>query len=250
MVGELATGATLYDVAAARLRADILAGALAPDAKLRIDELKARYGIGGSPLREALARLVADGLVRVESQRGFSVSGTSRQDLADVTLMRRMVEAEALRLAMQRGDESWEAGIVAAFHLFARRTERDPRADAEAVDRWEAAHKDFHRALIAACGSPRLLILQGILYDQARRYRALMVEQTFGGRAMVDEHRMLVDAVLSRDVERACAAMNHHLGLTLDIYCRVHDEVADRPAGAKPDAKRRTQRGRPRRAAP
>lgn len=205
---------TLIDAAMEQLRADIITGTLPPASRLRIDDLKERYGVGGSPLREALSRLVPEGLVRAESQKGFCVAGMSAEDLADLTRLRQMTEPEALALAMRNGDEVWESEIVAAFHRLARRAE-DDSGSVERTERWEGAHKVFHRALIAACGSPRLLQLQGNLYDQARRYRVLLLNYTVADE-VIAEHRLLMEAVLSGDVSRASEALRHHLALTAD----------------------------------
>ena len=73
-----------------RLREDILRGALQPEAKLRIEQLRQSYGLGASPLREALSRLVSDGLVETEGQRGYWVAPTViRNVAADSELARR-----------------------------------------------------------------------------------------------------------------------------------------------------------------
>ena len=222
---------TLSEMAAARIRADIIAGVLRPSGKLRIDVLKARYGVGGSPLREALSRLVSDGLVRAESQRGFSVAAISRADLLDITLTRQIFEPEALRLAMRHGDEVWESEVLAAFHRFARRTEQDRasrRSRPKDLTRWDEAHKDFHRSLIAACGSARLPQIQEALYDQTRRYRALLFDHEFEAAEMIAEHRVLLDAVLSRDEHRACEALRRHLALTADVVLGAGGDLEGR----------------------
>ena len=66
-----------------RLRDDIISGMLAPSEKLRIEHLRQRYGMGASALREALSRLVSDGLVECEAQRGYWVSPVSRAEPSD-----------------------------------------------------------------------------------------------------------------------------------------------------------------------
>src|SRR6478672_2894229 len=80
-----------------RLRQEIITGSLAPSQKLRIDFLRKTYGFGASGLREALSRLVSDGLVESEAQRGYWVSPISREDLQDITTARLTNEVEALR---------------------------------------------------------------------------------------------------------------------------------------------------------
>lgn len=73
-----------------RMRADIVAGALKPDQKLSFKYLVSRYGVGTSPLREALCQLAGQGLVDLESQRGFRLAPVSKADLMDVISLRRL----------------------------------------------------------------------------------------------------------------------------------------------------------------
>ncbi|MFX5785409.1 GntR family transcriptional regulator, partial [Acinetobacter baumannii] len=75
-----------------------------------------RYGIGATAIREALSRLVSDGLVESEDQRGFAVASISREDLIDLTNTRMDVEGLALRRSIERGDVEWEVNIVSSFH--------------------------------------------------------------------------------------------------------------------------------------
>src|SRR5882757_6786018 len=99
---------TLSERAAGLLQRDILAGTLAPGARLGIVELAQRYEIGATPLREGLSRLVSRGLIVAIGQRGFRVADVSREDLFDITRMRVVIEVEALRLAMENGGDAWE----------------------------------------------------------------------------------------------------------------------------------------------
>ena len=99
-----------------RLRQEIICGNLAPSTRLRIELLRETYGFGASALREALSRLVSDGLAETEAQRGYWVTPISREELNDITMARRSVEVEALRQAIRFGTLEWESGIVAASH--------------------------------------------------------------------------------------------------------------------------------------
>src|SRR5262245_61084630 len=72
-----------------RLRTDIVAGTLKPGQKLPFAMLTAAYGVGVSPLREALCQLAGKGLVMLETQRGFRVTRVSSEDLADIVAVRR-----------------------------------------------------------------------------------------------------------------------------------------------------------------
>ena len=206
---------TLAERAGDLLQRDILAGVLAPGARLGVHELAARYGIGVTPVREALARLAALGLVG-GGQRGFRVAEISRADLADITRARQAVEAAALRLALVEGDAEWEAGIVAALHLLRRHAEIAASPDGTSFA-FDEAHKRFHVALIAGCGSARLLRAQSALYDEAYRYRRVMMTRFEGWGPFLHEHETLAARVLARETEAAVATLMAHLASTLAI---------------------------------
>lgn len=200
-----------------RIKADILGGRLEPDAKLRLNVMRRRYGIGTSPLREALSRLAAQGLVSFEGQRGFRVAPVSRADLEDITLTRQMIEPMALRLAIENGDDTWEAGIITAFHLFKRGNERGLPRDDAALAAWEERHRAFHAALVAACPLTSLKDFFGQLYDKAERYRRVLLSYDFAPEDVIAEHRNLMQAVLDRRVNEACETLINHIALTADI---------------------------------
>ena len=98
-----------------RLRADILSTKLVPGQKLHIAGLAKQFSVSLAAVREALSRLVADGLVQASDQRGFRVSPVSPADLADVTQTRIDIEGLALRRSIERGDQAWLASVEKAF---------------------------------------------------------------------------------------------------------------------------------------
>jgi GntR family transcriptional regulator, carbon starvation induced regulator len=208
---------TLSERAASLVERDIIAGALAPGARLGIVDLVQRYEIGATPLREGLSRLVSRGLIVGIGQRGFRVADVSREDLLDITRMRTVVEVEALRLAMAHGDDAWEAGILSTLHQMRRHIERTGNDFREGAPDFDRLHKGFHTALLAACGSKRLLTAHSDLYDQAYRYRRVMMRAFDSGKKFVAAHQSLADRVLARDVAGAQAMLGSHLHSTLDI---------------------------------
>ena len=157
------------------MRGEILGGALEPGARLRTEELRERYAISGSTIREALTRLLGEALVTAEGQRGFRVAPASLVDFQDLTAVRKLVETEALRQAIEAGGEAWESEIVAAFYRISKTEERLREDPAGAAGGFELRNRHFHRALISACPSPWLHRLHALLYQHSERYRRMVV---------------------------------------------------------------------------
>jgi GntR family transcriptional regulator, carbon starvation induced regulator len=207
-------GQTVTTLVFERLRTDILGAHFRPGDKLRFRELRARYGVGVSPLREALTRLVADGVVVLEDQRGFRVAPVSRADLQDLTRLRQQLEATALEQSIAEGDEEWEVKVMAAFHRLSKLPEHEP-GDARLMnEQWARRHEEFHFALVSACVSPRLLQFRKMLFDQSERYRRLSKVYGSGPRDVLAEHKAIMEAALARDTSLATALLADHLGRT------------------------------------
>jgi len=219
---------TLASVLVRRVRDDIVAGALAPGAKLRLPDLSERYRVGINPLREALARLSSGGLVRLEDQKGFSVSPVSREDLLDLTRVRIEIECLALRQSIADGDVEWEARVIAAHHRLARMSPTAPRGPRKLSDGWEAAHQDFHLALVSGCKSRWLEHFHTLLAEQSARYRRLAITVSQPRRDIPGEHAKLLAAVLARDADKACDLIAQHFTRTTDIV--LADKSAPRRA--------------------
>jgi GntR family carbon starvation induced transcriptional regulator len=160
---------------------------------------------------------VSRGLIVGIGQRGFRVADVSREDLLDITRMRTVVETEALRLAIQHGNDAWEAAIISALHQMRRHIERTGNEFREGAPDFDRLHKAFHTSLLAACGSKRLLTAHSDLYDQAYRYRRVMMRGFDSGRRFVAAHQNLADRVLARDLAKAQAMLAEHLHSTLDF---------------------------------
>lgn len=206
---------TLSERAAGLVERDVLTGVWEPGQRLGIQALSGHYGIGPTPLREGLSRLVSRGLILATGQKGFRVAGMSVEDLSDITRVRVVVEKEALRRSIRHGGEDWEAGIVASLHRLRRVIERSSAAAAEGADEFDRLHKAFHRSLLEGCGSDRLLNLHDDLYYQAYRYRRIMMSRFADYTPYLDTHASLAEAALSRDSDRAEAELTLHLHQTL-----------------------------------
>jgi DNA-binding GntR family transcriptional regulator len=213
-----ASARSLTGLAFESIRADILSGVLKPDQRLRIQALSTRYQIGTTGIREALSRLVTDGLVDSEDQRGFCVAPVSHEELVDLTRTRIQVEQLALRQAVAQGDVKWESNILSSFHRLSR---VDAPTSPEKHAAWASAHQQFHEALIRGCESPWLLRLCALLYDKSERYRNLAGRQPDSQRRDVQvEHKALMDALMAHDADRACALLEAHFWETTEIILK------------------------------
>lgn len=192
------------EAAAGHLKRDILCGALAPDQPLRLSALARRYGIGHTPLREALSRLAAAGLVVLRRNRGYRVAPVSLCELEDLERARLVVETALLEDAIAHGGLAWESAVVSAHHRLKRTTQAllgeaeascgrvespDVRNSSEEeavgagqglrqtpnrfgrVDEWMEAHDAFHAALSDAARSSWLKSFQRQISEQLRRHQ-------------------------------------------------------------------------------
>jgi DNA-binding GntR family transcriptional regulator len=191
-----------------KLRADILSSRLPPGMKLRFDDLRQTYGVGLSPLREALSRLAENRLVVATGQRGFRVPSVSVNDIMDIAMVRKEVEGLALKLSIKNGDDAWEARVVAAHHKMTL-LERAGKTVAE--DIWESRHREFHHMLVSCCQSPCLLHLHGLLCDQFDRYRRLSAQSRLPNMPRSLIHQRILEAALGRNVNLAVKLLVEHI---------------------------------------
>jgi len=216
-------GETLASNVYERLRNDVLAGHLKPGEKLRTEFLRDRYRIGNSPIREALNRLSADGLVEREDQKGFRVAPVTRADLLELVKTRCWLEEIAIRESISSGDSAWEEGVVLAYHRLSR-FPRPPDESAYTLDaEWERLHADFHMALVSGCGSQRLIAYCDELFDKSERYRRLAASGV-PARNERDEHRALMEAGIEGDVAKVSRLLRDHYGRTVDIILAAGSE--------------------------
>jgi DNA-binding GntR family transcriptional regulator len=207
---------TLTASALSRIRSDIIACRLMPDERLRFEALRERYGMGVSPLREALMRLEAEGLVQLEQNKGFRVSEVSRENLLDLMRTRVEIETIALRWSLGKGGVEWEANLLGAFHRLSRQTKLDPTEPETINEAWSREHAAFHAALVSACGSQTLMSIRERLFEQAERYVSLSIMSNAPLRDDVAEHKQLMRTALNRDVDKTVELNRLHISRTAD----------------------------------
>lgn len=206
------SSATLSSRTYERIRDDIVLCTLSPGTKLILDQLKERYQVGMSPLREALHRLMATKLIILEERRGFSVATVSAAHLAEVVELRQIVEAALLKNSFEHASVQWEASVVAAFHALLRTADYKFNPGPYELS-WEGAHRNFHEALLSANRLPMLAEFHESLWHHTARYRNL----AFRGKQMSPDvfegHEQLLNAAVARDAELACMLLKRHIDL-------------------------------------
>ncbi|MBV8651502.1 MAG: GntR family transcriptional regulator [Alphaproteobacteria bacterium] len=187
---------------AERLRAAILTGTLAAGTRINQDRIAATHGISHIPVREALRRLEAEGLVTFAPRRGFFVARLDAADAAELGEMRAALEALAIRLAVPNLAAADLAAAAAAIEA----AERTPSLAA-----WSDCNWRFHRALYAPCARPRLMETLETLWRGADRYlRVVWQAADWQGRSQ-SEHRAILTACRERDGDRAAALVADHV---------------------------------------
>lgn len=217
-------GSTLASSVYEVLRAEILTGALAPGSKLNIRQLCDRFAIGISPTREALNRLSTERLVQQEDNRGFIVTPVSLKELDDLTEARSWANEIGLREAIRRGNDKWEEDLVVAFYRL-KRIPRQVTSSTGTFTRsrdWDAAHRVFHHALIAGCGSRWHIEVCDRMFEAAERYRNLArFAEVTRSSDREEEHYAIMQAALDRDETTAIDLLNRHFTETSQLVREV-----------------------------
>lgn len=193
-----------------RIRRDILAGRRKPGSRLRYPDLCESYGASVGAVREALAVLACQGLVRKQVRQGHVVTPLSKDDLSELVAARLAVEPVVLRSAVANGDVRWEARVMAAHHALARTPKFDEEDPSHASDDWAARHTAFHDALFSGCRNTRLLATTRSLAAEACLYWrwAIPLESVHDVAA---EHAGLLEAAIARDADLAAERLSAHI---------------------------------------
>jgi DNA-binding GntR family transcriptional regulator len=193
-----------------RIRADIIAGRLAPGTRLLFAEMTKRYEASTGVLREALPRLVEQGLVVSQPRIGFRVVSLSIADLRQIAEARVAIETLVLRQSITDGGLTWETAILAAHHLLVRTPQLGDGEDLN--DNWIQAHAAFHWMLLSGSPNRRLRNIAHSLRNSAEVYRGR--SSPLGrkrDRDVAAEHGQLLDVALKRDAEDAVSVLIRHI---------------------------------------
>lgn len=214
------------EVVARVVREAILRGILPAGRQLRQREIARQLGVSHIPVREALRQLEAEGLVRLQPNRGFIVVALSPDEVEELYEMRTPLECMALRLAIPSLTE--EHLKRAEQILDVMDSEIDPIV-------WSDLNRQFHTVLYAPSDRQRLLELIQHLRTNVDRYLRLYISVMQRKVHSQREHREILSAARHRDIAKATAALENHLSsacMQLLEYLRREKQGAVAGTGA------------------
>jgi DNA-binding GntR family transcriptional regulator len=229
---------TMADTATERLHEAIISGDFAPGAPLRLIEISEQLGMSSMPVREAIRRLEAIGLVSVLPHRGAFVRDMSLDDFEDTISTRRLLECECVgRAAAQFRPEDTDE---AEQHLDRYLALTDARLLVEA----RTEHRNFHYAIYSRAGSRWLLHAIDTVWKNSERYR-FAAEPASSRSQSLEEHTAILQACARRDPSGARAALAAHLDQAasrMRTNLLMHEgvlkgSVLEEPNGREPRAK-------------
>ncbi|MFN1619870.1 GntR family transcriptional regulator [Vibrio rotiferianus] len=201
---------TLTDKVSKMIRQDILTGELKPGQKLVVAELKNKYNVGASPIREALVQLSWTKYVKLEPQKGCWVAPVCKKELNDLYESLRVVSSVLLKKAILAGDEAWELDVLTSYHKLSRVNFDDTFCWQE----WEERHHQFHVSLLEGADSQNMFEFFSDLIHQIKRYRYFAMQTLSSEKSAIfdiDEHEMIMKLVLAKNSEEAMQLLDDHL---------------------------------------
>lgn len=196
---------TLAEAATSEIHRMILSGELAAGQPLRINDLAQRLALSGMPVREALRRLEARGLVEIVPHRGARVRELSKADLRDT--FRTRIDLESLATVAAARDFSADTADTAARWL----EEHERLIYLGEVDAARDAHKEFHFTIYRASGSRWLVRAIEPVWQNSERYRFAQPQDATHRRRAHYEHAAVLEACVSHDPEGANEAIRGHI---------------------------------------
>lgn len=198
------------------VREQILSGELCPGAQIEQATLAAHLGISRIPLREALARLEAEGWIVGQPHHGVVVAENSVEDARDIYAGRIAIEPALARAAARQDVDSPEnqQQIAAARHALQR---QERLLSGGTVSEMQASDHDFHMAVYEMARLPKTLSAARTLYGLSERYVRLYLNESFRSADSFHEHQEILDAVTEGDSEQARQLTEAHVTRGLKV---------------------------------
>jgi DNA-binding GntR family transcriptional regulator len=212
---------TLWQRVHEHLREQIISGHLTPGTELHEVALARSLGVSRGPVREALGRLATEGLVTIKPRRGAVVRALSNEEFIEAYQVREALEMMAVRLAVPK----LTAEDLAAMERLI--DEMASRGEAEDVQGFFEANTEFHQRFFEAAGNGMLSELYRQLRGQIDRHRLRSLELRGDLRRSIDEHRAILWAARTGDIERAvCLASDHIRVPQIQLLVDDHELVS------------------------
>ncbi|MDO9416419.1 GntR family transcriptional regulator [Pararhizobium sp.] len=192
-----------------------------PGERINEVELAASLGMSRAPVREALNRLIADGLVVMEPGRGFFCRKLSAKEIADLFAVRADLEVSAVRRACAGADSDAIAALAADW-------EQVLRDEASmSIEDLVTADEDFHIRLAALAGNAERLRYLSNINARIRFVRRINLEEPARRAASLSEHALILSAVKARDAETAARLVADHLAISSEeVLAHIHTGLA------------------------
>ena len=178
----------------------------APDAELRLDErdLSQRFGVSRTPLREALAQLESEGLVRIVMRRGIYINRKTKAEILDMITVWAALESMAARLATKEATDEELASLHALVDVFS------VDEVAQRTGEYSDANIRFHQAIIRFGGCPLIADITNDLFFHVRAMRQRTIFENERVKRSIVDHKEIVAALEARDTERAERLVREH----------------------------------------
>jgi DNA-binding GntR family transcriptional regulator len=210
---------SLRDQSVEILREAIIRGVIGPGSRINEAELAEKLGISRGPLREAIQRVGAEGLVEFRRNRGAFVREVALEDVRLIYEVREALEGAAARRVARVASDSEIAGLkrqLVEVDNLIRSHEGATEPDAS-PSMLETAHA-FHVTILQLCGNPYLERYSNDLHVQLRVARLQSDQTVERARQVLKEHRAIVTAIAKRDAAAAAAAMSKHLANSMGRF--------------------------------
>jgi DNA-binding GntR family transcriptional regulator len=229
---------SMASIIARRLRTAIMYGSLPPGRQLNEADLAARFGVSRGPLREAMQRLVQEGLLRSERNRGLFVVTLTPDDVRDIYAARAAVERAAASLILRR-DPAQAAARLDKVHREMKKAAL--RTDYPAIS---DADLRFHETLVAASASPRLMRMHSTLLVESRMCMTALERTYRFPNEVAEEHGAVLDAVRAGNEARLFQLIDAHMQDALRRLAPPPQDVDEQAGGdaLAPPVQRRSRR--------
>jgi DNA-binding GntR family transcriptional regulator len=198
---------SLLETVYRELRRAIVNGVFAPGQMLRQEEIARRLGVSRAPLREALPRLEAEGMVHLHPRRGYSVVSLDPAEIKEIFDLRAMIESEAARIGARTRTP---VDVALARSLQEQLSEVVDVDNPAAVTRWFELNAKFHETLLAPSGRRHFIRMAESLRNRVEAYIRVEIMLTGGLAQSHQEHARLVDAFAAGNADLLALLVHQH----------------------------------------